>query len=242
MPWPLRDPRWAPAEAESRTTYVTVDHGGASVIVYERPSPASDEEFTAFLRLLEDELLPECGRAVVAGSVPAGIEAYGHAAIVEACRRAGRPLLVDASGQGLLVALGAGPDVVKVGREEVFQAGLVEPGATSEAAAVALVDRGASLAIVTDGRQPVVAADTGRLWRVDVPQVEAVNAVGSGDSFNAAFSMALREGASLETALARGVAAGSANALALGAGMLDPLEARRLEGAVSVTVERRPQG
>ena len=236
------EPHWAPAAAESRTTYVTVDHSGASVIVYERPSPASDEEFAAFLRLLEDELLPASGRAIVAGSVPAGIEAYGHAAIVEACRRAGCPLLVDASGQGLLVALGAGPDVVKVGREEVLQAGLVEPPATSTEAASALVDRGAVLAIVTDGRQPVVAADAGHIWRVDVPQVEAVNAVGSGDSFNAAFSLALMEGATLETALARGVAAGSANALALGAGMLDPLEARRLEDEVSVSVERRPQG
>jgi 1-phosphofructokinase family hexose kinase len=236
------DPHWATAEAEARTTYVTVDHSGASVIVYERPSPASDEEFAAFLRLLKDELLPASGRAVVAGSVPAGIEAYGHAAIVEACRRAGCPLLVDASGQGLLVALGAGPDVVKVGREEVLQAGLVEPQATSREAATALVDRGAVLAIVTDGRQPVVAADAGHIWRVNVPRVEAVNAVGSGDSFNAAFSLALLAGATLEIALGRGVAAGSANALALGAGMLDPREARRLEDEVSVSVERRPQG
>jgi tagatose 6-phosphate kinase len=235
------DPHWATAEAEARTTYVTVDHTGASVIVYERPSPASDEEFAAFLRLLKDELLPSSGGAVVAGSVPAGIEAYGHAAIVEACRRAGCPLLVDASGQGLLVALGAGPDVVKVGREEVLQAGIIEPQATSTEAATALVDRGAVLAIVTDGRQPVVAADAGHIWRVDVPRVEAVNAVGSGDSFNAAFSLALLAGATLETALGRGVAAGSANALALGAGMLDPQEARRLEDEVSVGVERRPQ-
>ena len=87
-----------------------------------------------------------------------------------------------------------------------------------------------------------MAADAGHIWRVDVPRVEAVNAVGSGDSFNAAFSLALMDGATLETALARGVAAGSANALALGAGMLDPLEARRLEDEVSVAVERRPQG
>jgi fructose-1-phosphate kinase PfkB-like protein len=77
---------------------------------------------------------------------------------------------------------------------------------------------------------------------VDVPQVETVNAVGSGDSFNAAFSLALMEGATLEIALVRGVAAGSANALALGAGMLDPLEARRLEREVRVTEEGRPRG
>jgi tagatose 6-phosphate kinase len=234
-------PRWAPAAAESRTTYVTVDASGASVIVYERPSAATDEEFAAFLRLLEEELLPESARAIVAGSVPAGIEAYGHAAIVEACRWAGVPLLVDASGQGLLVALGAQPDAVKVGREEVVQAGIVEGDAGSRAAACALVERGATLAVVTDGAAPVVAADAAHLWHVDVPRVEAVNAVGSGDSFNAAFSLALMAGASLETALARGVAAGAANALALGAAMLDPRDAQRLERQVSVRVEGRSQ-
>ena len=238
------DPHWAPAR---RRVAHDLRDGGRTAAPRSSstsgPSPASDEEFAAFLRLLEDELLPASGRAIVAGSVPAGIEAYGHAAIVEACRRAGCPLLVDASGQGLLVALGAGPDVVKVGREEVVQAGLVEPRShLAPAAAIALVERGASLAIVTDGRQPVVAADAGHIWRVDVPRVEAVNAVGSGDSFNAAFSLALMDGAPLETALARGVAAGSANALALGAGMLDPLEARRLEREVRVAVERRRQG
>ena len=235
------EPRWAPAAAESRTTYVTVDASGASVIVYERPSAATAEEFAAFLHLLESELLPRSGRAIVAGSVPAGVEAYGHAAIVEACRRAGCPLLVDASGQGLLVALTAGPDVVKVGREEVAQAGLCAADAGSRAAAEALVEHGAALAVVTDGARPVVALDGDHRWTVDVPRVEAVNAVGSGDSFNAAFSLALMDGASMETALARGVAAGAANALALGAGMLDPRDARRLEGDVRVTVERRGQ-
>lgn len=235
-------PRWAPAAAESRTTYVTVDASGASVIVYERPSSATDDEFAAFLRLLEQELLPISARAIVAGSVPAGIETYGHAAMVEACRRAGRPLLVDASGQGLLVALGAQPDVVKVTREEVVQAGIVATDAGSEAAATALVERGASLAIVTDGARPVVAADAAAVWRAEVPRVQAVNTVGSGDSFNAAFSLALMAGTSLETALARGVAAGAANALALGAAMLDPLDAQRLEPQVRVQVEERSQG
>jgi tagatose 6-phosphate kinase len=236
------DPHFSTAKAESRTTYVTVDAAGTSVIVYERPSPTTEAEFAAFLRLLEEELLPRSGRAIVAGSVPAGLEDHGHAAIVEACRRAGRPLLVDASGQGLLVALGAQPDIVKVGLDEVVQAGLVGPAASSTAAAEALVERGALLAIVTDGPRDVRAADAGRRWRITVPAVPVVNTVGSGDSFNAAFSLALMDGASLEMALARGVAAGSANALALGAGMFDPLDARRLEGEVVVQVERRQEG
>ena len=70
-------------------------------------------------------------------------------------------------------------------------------------------------------------------WRLAVPQLEVVNAVGSGDSFNAGLlAGAARRCQPLEAALARGVAAGSANALALGAGMPDPRVARELEERV----------
>lgn len=228
------DPHFSTAKAESRTTYVTVDQTGDSVVVYERPGPATEEEFEAFLRLLEDELLPRCGRAIVAGSIPTGLDPSHHAAIVEACRRAARPLLVDAAGAGLRAALAARPDVVKIGLLEVVEAGIAEPGSTSLQAANALVERGAILAIVTDGPREVAAADAERGWRIAVPRVEVVNPVGSGDSFNAGFSLALLDGQPLEAALARGVAAGTANALALSGGIPDAAVARQLERTISV--------
>ena len=231
--------RWSYAAAESRTTYVTVDDSGESVIVYERPGSATDAEFEAFLDLLADELLPQCARAIVAGSIPAGIDARGHAAIVEVCRRAGRPLLADASGPGLVAALAAEPDLVKIGRVEASEAGLVGEAAGALDAAAALVEAGAHMAIVTDGAREIAAADASHTWRAGVPRVKVVNAVGSGDSFNAAFSLALMDGEGVETALTRGVAAGSANALALGGGMPDPAVARELEGQISITTARR---
>jgi 1-phosphofructokinase family hexose kinase len=233
------DPRFAPAAAESRTTYVVVDPTGASVIVYERAAPVRPDEWAAFLRLLEEQLLPACGRAVVAGSLPGGIAPESYADIVVTCRRADRPLLVDASGAGLLAALSAGPDVVKIGLTEAHEAGLVSEMTTALDAASMLVERGARLAVVTDGSREVAAADHERAWRATVPRVEAVNAVGSGDSFNAAFSLALLEGEPVETALRRGVAAGSANALALSAGMPDAAVARQLEAQVTVTATGR---
>jgi tagatose 6-phosphate kinase len=228
------DPHFSYAAAESRTTYVTVDDDGAAVLVYERPAPATAAEFDDFLRLLEEDLLPRCGRAIVAGSVPTGIGPDGYAAIVAACRRAGRPLLVDASGAGLVAAVDAAPDVVKVGRIEVVESGLSSGEASSLQAAVALVERGARLAVVTDGARQVAAADAERAWRATVPRVDAVNAVGSGDAFDAGVSLALLDGEPIEVALARGVAAGSANALALTAGMPDPAVARELERDVTV--------
>jgi tagatose 6-phosphate kinase len=233
------EPHWSFAKAEARTAYVTIDGDGDSILVYERPTPATDDEFESFLSLLEDRLLPACGMAVVAGSIPAGIESRGHAAIVETCRRAGRPLLVDASGSGLVAALAAQPDIVKIGRVEAIEAGVVAKDASAIDTATALVDRGARLAVVTDGADEVAAADASTEWRLSVPRVEAVNPVGSGDSFNAAMSLALLDGAGTGMALIKGVAAGSANALTFSAASLDPLVAAALEEDVQITTTSR---
>ena len=233
------EPHWSFAKAEARTAYVVVDEEGHSVLVYERPAVATPDEYAAFLRLLGEQLLPRVGMAVVAGSIPAGLDTGGHGAIVEVCREAGVPLLVDASGHGLVAALAAGPDIVKIGRVEAAEAGLVTSDADATETAAALVSRGARLAVVTDGADEVAAADAGTSWRVSVPAVEAVNPVGSGDSFNAAMALALMDGAGVATALTRGVAAGSANALTISAASLDPAVAEALADEIEVTETRR---
>ena len=233
------EPHWSFAKAESRTTYVVVDETGASVLVYERSTPATPDEYDAFLRLLEERLLPACARAVVAGSIPSGLPEGSHGAIVVAAHRAGVPLLVDASDSGLLAALAARPDIVKIGRIEVVESGLASADASAAEAAVALVDHGAQLAVVTDGADEVAAATDRTIWRLDVPRIEAINPVGSGDSFNAALSLALMNGADVTAALVKGVAAGSANALTKSAGSLDPTVASALEDGVTVSTEER---
>ena len=233
------EPHWSFAKAEARTAYVVVDEEGHSVLVYERPAVATPDEYAAFLRLLGEQLLPRVGMAVVAGSIPAGLDTTGHGAIVEVCRKAGVPLLVDASGHGLVAALAAGPDIVKIGRVEAVEAGLVRSDANAGETAVTLVSRGARLAVVTDGAEPVAAADAETSWRVSVPAVDAINPVGSGDSFNAAMALALMDGADIATALTRGVAAGSANALTISAASLDPAVAANLADEIEVTETRR---
>lgn len=239
----LRDeglqPHFFSAAAESRTTYVTIDDQAESVMVYERPGAVTGEEWQAFLALLETELVPACARAVVAGSLPGEVDPEGYASIVEVCRRVGRPLLVDTSGANLIAAIAAKPDVVKVGRVEAVEAGLVEANADATLAAQAIVAAGAALAVITDGPGIVAAADAATVWHIEVPRVDAVNAVGSGDAFDAALSLALLRGDSLAEALSKGVAAGSANAMAPGAGMLDATVAQQLEAKIVVSAAQR---
>jgi tagatose 6-phosphate kinase len=233
------EPRFSYAAAEARTAYVIVGDDGDSILVYERAAPATAEEYAVFLRLLGDELLPISARAIVAGSIPGGLGPRDHATIVEVCRAAGVPLLVDASGPGLTAALAARPDLVKIGRVEAAETGVVGPGADALEAAVALVEAGATTAVITDGADTVAAADASHTWQLRVPRIEVVNAVGSGDSFNAAVSLALMSGADTPTALARGVAAGTANALTVSAASLDSAVATALEQDIEVVERRR---
>ena len=233
------EPHWSFARAESRTAYVTVDASGESVLVYERATPATPDEYDAFLRLLEERLLPACARAVVAGSIPSELPPSRHGEIVEAAHRAGVPLLVDVTGPGLIAALEASPDIVKIGRIEAVESGVVGEEASATEAAMALVDQGARLAVVTDGAEEVAAADATTSWRLSVPRIEALNPVGSGDSFNAALSLALMDGLDLPTALTKGVAAGSANALTKSAASRDPAMAAAREDEVAVTTTPR---
>lgn len=231
-------PRFSIAAAETRTTYVTVDTAGRSVLVYEPSAVVSGREFRALVELLERDLLPDASRVIVAGSLPTGSPSDGYSRIVRACHRADRPVLVDTSGMGLIVALRAGPDIVKVGLSEVREAGLIGARGSALRAARALAAAGAGMAVVTDGPRPVAACDGAHAWQLSVPRVTAINAVGSGDAFNAGLSLALAEGLPVEEALVSGVAAGSANALALGAGMLDVAVARVLRAQVEI----RPVG
>jgi fructose-1-phosphate kinase PfkB-like protein len=123
-----------------------------------------------------------------------------------------------------------------VGLTEVREAGLVEVAASVVEAALTLVHLGARFALVTDGPRQASATDGRHTWVIDVPRVEAVNAVGSGDAVNAGLSLALADESPVEEALARGIAAGSANALSLSAGDLDPEMVRRLEEQVRVAM------
>ena len=122
--------------AESRTTYVTVAASGDSVLVYEPPGPANEKEF-GDLRATAGG-----GAAAAVGSRHRGRQhsrrdrcprARGHRGRLPARRRpaAGRRLR-----EGLLAALGARPDVVKIGRIEAIEAGLLQGDATAVEAAV----------------------------------------------------------------------------------------------------------
>jgi 1-phosphofructokinase family hexose kinase len=230
-------PHFVEIAGETRTTYVTVEPGGRSLLLYEEGAAITDHDVDALLRLLDTELLPHARLAVLAGSMPPGAADDAPMRLVAACRAAGVLVLLDTSGAALPAALAAGPDIVKVNLEEAAELAGAEPGVGLDGAADAarfLITAGAGMAVVTAGAAGAVAWDGTGGWSVTAPQVAAVSTVGSGDAFTAGLVAGLHEGHPLPDCLAQAAATGAANAAALGAGVFEPALQRQLLAGTQV--------
>jgi fructose-1-phosphate kinase PfkB-like protein len=97
--------------------------------------------------------------------------------------------------------------------------------------------------LVTLGGDGMMAAAAGGVWRVRVPEIEVVTAVGSGDAFVGGWAATVeRHGPVPEPseeliveALKRGSAAGVSNALHVETGTCDPDQVADLMEQIEVT-------
>ena len=96
-----------------------------------------------------------------------------------------------------------------------------------------IIEWGARSVVVTDGGKPVLLLkEAEEAEYLSVPEVDVVNAVGSGDAMSGALSLALLRGMPLRDAVRFGIAAGSANAATLLPGDVDSSTVERLYDAI----------
>src|SRR5204862_3090453 len=96
--------------------------------------------------------------AVISGSLPPGVPIEACAALVSSARSANCLAFVDSSGLPLSKALAAGPNLVKVNREEaefVTQVAIRDPISAAQAARE-LLDLGANSAAISLGDRGIV--------------------------------------------------------------------------------------
>jgi 1-phosphofructokinase family hexose kinase len=175
---------------------------------------------------------------VMSGSLLAGSPDDGYARIVALARQAGARAVVDADGSVLAHALAAHPWLVKVNAKEAARATGLESGGETEAlaAARALRDGGATMALVTRGTEgALLVDDRGVPWRLGSSPELGPYPVGSGDSFLAGFLRGVAGGASAAEAARWAVAAGAANALRPAQGAVDPADVTRIRPLVSLS-------
>jgi fructose-1-phosphate kinase PfkB-like protein len=211
---------------ESRTNTSVLDPTtGEQTEINERGPSVSERE----VELFSDKLLYLArGAAIVvfAGSLPRGLE-------------------IDTDGEPLRQAVRAEPDVVSpnvieaeelVGHEfageEERSLAVREIAALGPREVIMTLPDGCFAQVLVDG-QPCMK-------RVSVEMRESIAKRGSGDAFLAGYIAARYEGRAPDQCLRFGVACGAESTARLGAGLIDPREARRLMGDVELVEVELP--
>jgi 1-phosphofructokinase family hexose kinase len=230
---------------ESRTNTSVLDPtDGQQTEINERGPAVSEQE----IELFRDKLLYLArGAAIVvfAGSLPRAVAPDFYASLIRDLQRADVTTVIDTDGEPLLLAARAEPDVVSpnvleaeelVGHEfageQERSLAVCEMAALGPREAIMTLPDGCFAQVLVDG-QP-------RLKRARIEPREPIAKRGSGDAFLAGYVAARYEGRAADQCLRFGVACGAESTGRLGAGLIDPREARRLMGDVELSEVELP--
>lgn len=207
-------PSFTTVPGETRLTYTLAGPDGETMVVAENGPEVGESGFSEFLAVLDRCLGTSTDFVVVSGSLPRLYVSDPLGDIVDVAHAAGKKVLIDTSGPGLLTPA----DIIKANLSEAEDAGL---GHDPADAARALVDNGADMAMITMGAEGAVLADRDVVFRQPSPEVSVVSTVGAGDAATAGLISSLLDGGDPERALAVAVMAGAAACLDARAGYLD---------------------
>ena len=174
---------------------IAILHEGQQTEILEKGPSVSEEEGQAFLDHYE-ALLPDVAVVAISGSLPAGLPVDYYVKLVERAKKAEKPVVLDCSGVSLEKALAAPikPTVIKPNNEELSQLLGYEVTKDLDQLKEVLQSnlfKGIDWVIVSLGADGAFAKHGDVFYKVDIPKIEVVNPVGSGDSTVAGIASAL---------------------------------------------------
>ncbi|WP_222432255.1 1-phosphofructokinase family hexose kinase [Leekyejoonella antrihumi] len=217
---------------DSRRTVNVVDADTGDATIFNEAGPAQPK--STFDALVRDvvRLVQEVRAQVVvlSGSLPTGFPADAYARLVTQVHEVGVPVIVDADGETLALAVAAHPEIIKPNSAELASATGESDPVTGAAALRALGARDVVVSAGADGVLMLPAAGGNLRARLATPL--SGNPTGAGDALVAALAAGLAGGRSNEQIVRDAVAWSAAAVLQPAAGQVDPTDVTRLESQV----------
>jgi 6-phosphofructokinase 2 len=226
-----------PSHVETRENFTAYEESTGEQYRFVLPgSPLHRAEWEACLDKLA--ILSSKPKFVVAsGSLPPGVpnDFYAHA--IRHAKALGAKTVIDSSGSALKAALAEGvtlmkPNLVELG--DLVGANLDSNAEQMEACRKLVKDKRAEMVALTLGEDGALLVTATQAWRALPMQIEAVSAVGAGDSFLGGMVAALDAGKPLEEAFRMAMAAASAAVLTPGTGLCQPQDVQELLPKVEI--------
>jgi len=210
--------RFISVKGETRICQTLLETGNSHVteLVEEAP-PLTSNDWKKMRELFQS--LELSGAIVsISGKLPPGAPDSAYAELVEIAGAAGAEVLVDTPGVPLIQCLEFSPALVKINELELRELSSVWKLFSNDwkspvAGCRRLLEKGAEAVLITCGSKPAVYLDRNESFKMVPPEIEVVNAVGSGDAVMAGVAYELSCGKTMREALITGMACGAANAL-----------------------------
>lgn len=199
---------------ETRSCLAIITESGAQTEILEPGPTVTQEEQEAFLAKYQ-ELLSKAAVVAASGSMPKGLPGDFYGQLINLTRKAGKPFLLDTSGEALIQGIKAQPYFVKPNNDEIKV--LVGAELRSDEDIVHVLQKfmedGIKLPVISLGAQGSMAGYNQHVYKITVPKIQCKNPVGSGDSFVAGIAVGIERGMAIEDVLSLGAACGTANAM-----------------------------
>ncbi|HEY3344249.1 MAG TPA: hexose kinase [Anaerolineaceae bacterium] len=175
--------------------------------------------------------LAEADWVVASGSLPEGMPAAYYRGLAELAAAAGKPFLLDCSGEPMRQAAEAKTAILKMNRSELAQAFGVQAGSVQELAGLVRafrLGREMPAVVITCGIDGILASTPEGEFLAASPAQTEVNSAGAGDAVSAALPWRLSLGENWAEALRWGAAVSAAVVLTPGTADCNPPDVARI--------------
>lgn len=233
------DPITVPIAATTRVILTVRTDGSQDQTAFFDPDPVITADESAALAQRIDEVMAAepVELLTLSGSSPAIATHPLYSELIALAKARRVPVLLDTYGPAFDAVWGFWPEVVQMNRREASHA-LGRNGRAADAEIFTMLGgwarHGVQLGIITDGAGPVLGFIRGEQFRVNPPNIDAINPIGSGDCLLAGLADGWLSGLETEAMIRHGIACAVANALVWDAGAIEPGEVARLESEIVI--------
>jgi len=223
----------SPIHGNSRTCHLIIDKKNRTeTIINEEGPEITKQEISHFFQLFNKVFTPQIKYLVISGSQPPNLSHDFNAKLIRQAKARGVITIVDTSRKPLFHSIKAKPDLIKPNIDEFKMIHNKEKVTLSviKEKLMHYFRSGIKLPIITLGKQGAIGLDprTKKTVKVTPPSIAKVSTIGCGDAFTAGLIYSFIKNYPYPDALKFATATASANALKIGAGVLDKRDISRL--------------